>query len=85
MEILYKPSFLREFKRLPIEVQEEAKIKISLFRDIAKHKQLRVRKLKGKLKQYYSFSVTHEHRIVFEYENRQSVVFIAIGTHDIYR
>lgn len=85
MEIGYKPSFLRDFKRLPVDLQEEAKERITLFKDVKNHQQLKVHKLKGKLKGRYSFSVTYSHRIVFSFETKQRVVFIAIGDHDVYK
>ena len=85
MVIRYKPSFVRDFKKLPTELQEEAFEKIEDFRDSSKHKKLKVHKLKGRLKDFYSFSVTYSHRIVFLYENKQTVTFVAIGDHDIYR
>ena len=84
MRIRHKPSFVREFKKLPIPVQEDAFTKIGLFRDSRNHKQLKVHKLTGRLNGCYSFSVTYSHRIVFEYETPNDVVFLMIGDHDIY-
>ncbi|PIW96661.1 type II toxin-antitoxin system mRNA interferase toxin, RelE/StbE family [Candidatus Kaiserbacteria bacterium CG_4_8_14_3_um_filter_38_9] len=85
MEIKYKPSFLRNFKKLSSDVQTEAKFKISLFTNPVNHEQLKVHSLKGKLKDFQSFSVTYSHRIVFQYESANTVVFMSIGTHDIYK
>ena len=85
MIIRYKPSFVREFKKLSPDLQEEALERIDLFRDIKNHKKLKVHKLKGRLVDSYSFSVTYSHRIVFYYEAKKEVVFLAIGTHDIYK
>ena len=85
MVVRYKPSFVREFKKLPQELQEEAFAKIALFRDENNHQQLKAHKLTGKLAGCYSFSVSYSHRIVFEYEGKTDVVFLMIGTHDIYR
>ncbi|MEI7720057.1 MAG: type II toxin-antitoxin system mRNA interferase toxin, RelE/StbE family [bacterium] len=85
MEIFYKPSFVRDFKNLSAEVRAEARAKIELFRQEQNHHQLRVHKLKGKLQSFYSFSITHEHRVVFSREKDGAVVFLAIGTHDIYK
>ena len=85
MDIQYKPSFLRDFKRLPSEIQEEARERISLFRDKENHKKLKVHKLQGKLKNYSSFSITYSHRIVFEHITKNSVTFMAIGDHDVYK
>lgn len=85
MVIRYKPSFVRDFKKLPIELQEEALEKIDLFKDVENHKKLKVHKLKGRLASIYSFSVIYSHRIVFSYESKDTVVFLAVGTHDIYK
>lgn len=85
MQIRFKPSFVRELKRLPHDIQEEAIEKMELFKNIENHQKLKVHKLKGKLQDRYSFSVTYSHRIVFRYEEKNVVIFITIGTHDIYR
>lgn len=85
MVIRFKPSFVREFKRLPADLQDEALERIEQFKDLNNHQKLKVHKLQGKLKNYYSFSVTYSHRIVFEYEEKDIVTFLAIGDHSIYR
>ena len=85
MTISYKPSFVREFKKLPTELQEEALDKIELFKNVENHKKLKVHKLQGKLRNFYSFSVTYSHRIVFSYESKEEIVFLAIGDHSVYK
>jgi mRNA-degrading endonuclease YafQ of YafQ-DinJ toxin-antitoxin module len=85
MEVAYKPSFIRDYKRLPPELKEEAREKIELFKDTANHKRLRVHTLKGKLKDVHSFLITYSHRVVFVYETKQRVVLLAIGDHDVYK
>lgn len=85
MLISYKPSFVREFKKLPAELQEEALERIDLFKNVENHEKLKVHKLKGRLKEFHSFSVTYSHRIVFSRESREEVVFIAIGDHAVYK
>ncbi len=85
MDICFKPSFVREFVKLPEDLQDDALEKIELFKDTKNHQKLKVHKLKGKLSSYYSFSVTYSHRIVFSYEFKTEVVFLAIGDHDVYK
>lgn len=85
MVINFKPSFVREFKKLPSELQEEVLERIELFKKVANHKKLKVHKLIGRLSDFYSFSVTYSHRIVFSYESKTEVVFLAIGDHDVYK
>ena len=85
MEILYKPTFVRQFNKLEELLQDEVLDKIELFKDKKNHKQLKIHKLTGKLKDFYSFSVNYSYRIVFSYENKKSVVFLAIGDHGVYK
>ncbi len=85
MLVRFKPSFIREFKKLPTELQEEAFERIELFKDPNNHQSLKVHKLKGRLKDFYSFSVTYSHRIVFTYEDKNTVTFLSIGDHSIYK
>lgn len=82
--IAYKPSFLRDFKKLEKKIQMEAREKMGLFKNEENHERLRVHKLTGVLKGCYSFSVTYSHRIVFSWEDKNTVALLAIGTHDIY-
>jgi len=85
MLISFKPSFVRDFKKLPSELQSDALERIELFKDSVNHEKLKVHRLKGRLKDFHSFSVTYSHRIVFSYEDADVVVFIAIGDQSIYK
>lgn len=82
--VLYKPTFIRQYKKLPSALQLEVKEKIELFRKDPKHSFLKTHKLKGILKGFWGFSVNYEYRIVFQYELKNSAVLLAVGTHDIY-
>ena len=84
MEITYKPSFVKSFKKLEMSLQEEAFEKIELFKHKDNHKQLKVHKLQGRLKDYYSFSVNYKYRIVFSYTTDAVADFKEIGSHDVY-
>jgi len=80
----YTPSFLRLWKKLPLDLRTEAKEKIDLFRENPDHPFLKTHKLSGKLSGRMSFSVNYSVRIVFRFE-KENAVFLAIGSHDIYR
>ena len=84
MEILYKPTFVRQFENLDPDLQEEVLEKITLFQNKKNHRLLKVHKLKGKLAGRHSFSVNYKTRIVFSYVNTRVVVFLAIGDHAVY-
>jgi mRNA-degrading endonuclease YafQ of YafQ-DinJ toxin-antitoxin module len=85
MEIEYKPSFIREYNKLPLELQEEVLEKIELFKNPANHKQLKVHKLHGVFANCYSFSVNYKYRIVFSRDSKTVCSFLAIGDHDVYK
>lgn len=85
MEVAYAPQFLRQFKKLPQLIKEEAVEKIELFMHAENHKYLRVHKLKGKLEGRFSFSVNYRYRIIFMWETEgESVILLTIGDHSIY-
>lgn len=85
IEIVYKPEFVRLYSGLMVELQNEVKEKIELFRDAKNYKMLRVHKLHGKMKGSYSFSVNYKFRIVFQPEGKNKVAMLTIGDHDIYK
>lgn len=82
--LIYAPRFVRQFKRLPKELQEEAFQKIDLFRNVKNHSSLKVHKLHGKFSTSYGFSVNYKMRIVFDYVSKKKVALLSIGDHDIY-
>ena len=82
--LIYAPRFVRQFKRLPKELQEEAFQKIELFRNIKNHPSLKVHKLHGKFSTSYGFSINYKTRIVFDYISKTEVALLSIGDHDIY-
>lgn len=84
LEINYKASFVRIFDNLEADLQEEILEKIALFRQTKNHRQLKVHKLHGPLKNFYSFSVNYEIRIVFEYLSKKEVALLGVGDHDVY-
>lgn len=85
ISIIYMPTFLKQFKKLEPQLQQDVKEKIILFQNLDNHERLRVHKLKGALGAMYSFSVTYSHRQVFVWEDNNRVAFYSIGTHDIYK
>jgi len=84
IHILYKPTFVRAYKKLPIDLKDEVKEKIELFKKNPNNSSLKVHKLKGKLKSFWSFSVNYRYRIIFTKE-KESYVLLVVGDHDVYK
>lgn len=85
MDVGATRQFIRQFRKLPQNLQEEALEKIEQFRVLKNHEQLRVHKLHGRLAGHYSFSINYRYRIVFSWEKKStSAIFVAIGDHAVY-
>ena len=85
MEVNFKPSFIRQFKKLDPELQKEALFKIELFKDKGNHQVLEVHKLTGKLSGSFGFSINYKDRIIFDYISSDEVVLLAVGDHGVYK
>ncbi|MEK9174525.1 MAG: type II toxin-antitoxin system mRNA interferase toxin, RelE/StbE family [Patescibacteria group bacterium] len=85
MEILYSSHFERSLKKLPQSLKAEVGQQELIFRKNCFNPQLKTHKLKGRYKDLWSFSITHKHRIVFKFLNKNTVYFIDTGDHSIYQ
>jgi len=86
MNIIYGPKFAKEYKRLPVNIKVLAKKQEVIFRKDTFDPKLKTHKLKGKLKEFLSFSVGYKYRIIFEFaKDKKTVYFHSIGNHDIYQ
>jgi len=84
MEVFYSPQFVREYRQLPTEVKEKAKKKEKIFRRNPFDERLKTHKLKGKLDDFWSFSIDFRYRIIFKFQNNNTVRFYVIGDHSLY-
>ena len=65
LHIYYKPSFIRQLKKLTENAQDEVIEKIELLKNEKNHTALKVHKLHGILKGSLSFYVNYKIRKVF--------------------
>jgi addiction module RelE/StbE family toxin len=85
MKIIYSTKFAKEYKRLPLKVKKLAEKKETILRKEPFESSLKTHKLTGKLKEYYSFSIDYQYRIIFEFAEKNVVWFHSVGTHEIYK
>lgn len=84
IKIKYTPSFLKSLRKFPQGQLKFLKQKEEIFLKNPFDRRLKTHKLKGELDEQYSFSVSYHWRIVFHFEGDNTVMFDAIGTHEIY-
>lgn len=85
IEILYSPTFAKNYKKIPILIRKKAEKKEKIFRIDPFTPSLKTHKLTGKLSEYWSFSVDYKYRIVFRFISTQKVLLVDVGTHSVYR
>ena len=83
-QILYKPRFVREYRKLPEPLRQEVRDKIAAFQKNPEDLSLRLHKLKDKLRGFSSFSVNYRYRIVCEWAGKNAVRFLMVGDHAVY-
>ncbi len=84
IKITFSSSFKRAFKRRIAgnkEREEVFRTKLESFKNNPFEPGLKNHKLSGKLKDYWSFSVEYDLRIIFYFADKEKVVFVDIGTH----
>ncbi len=85
MQIIYSAEFIRLFKKLSVDIKKEAIKKEIIFKKNPFDPKLKTHKLKGKLKDCHTFSISYHHRIVFEFSKKNLIYFHTIGSHDVYK
>ena len=85
IKVSYSSKFRKAFRRLPARTQVAVADKEKLFKQDQFYPSLKTHPLKGELKGLFSFSVNYQYRVLFRFKDSQSVVFINIGTHSIYK
>lgn len=83
-KIEYSKDFIEQYKKLPEITQRKAIKSEKLFRENPFHPSLRLHRLKGRLIGLWSISFSRQYRIIFLQEDDGSILFISIGTHDLY-
>jgi len=84
-EIKVSPFFERHYKKLPNRIKNKAKEKEKIFRRDPFHPILKTHRLSGKEKECWAFWVDYRYRIKFIFLDDKEILFIDIGTHDIYK
>lgn len=83
--IKVSPRFEQCYRKLPAHIRTQAKEREKIFRENPFQPSLKTHKLHGQEKDAWAFSVNYDYRIKFIFLGDAEVLFLDIGTHDIYR
>lgn len=88
-KIVFDTSFEKKFEGYKEKLSEKElnkiRERIEVFRDNPFNSRLKTHKLKGRLKDYWAFSISYSDRILFRFLDKERVFFIGIGDHSVYR
>ncbi|EFK11591.1 toxin-antitoxin system, toxin component, RelE family [delta proteobacterium NaphS2] len=65
------------------KLKKRLRKRLAIFKEDIFDKRLRTHRLKGNLKEYYSFSISYSDRIVFKIVEEDVIYFIEVGSHDV--
>ncbi|MEA1937025.1 MAG: type II toxin-antitoxin system mRNA interferase toxin, RelE/StbE family [Patescibacteria group bacterium] len=86
MDIVYGKVFLKSVKKLPVRQQKKLADLLESLCENPFHSSLHTKQLSGELVGFYSFRITREWRVVFQFVNIYKVKLIIVGHRkDIYR
>ena len=85
INFVWDNKFKRSYKKL-IKLNPNYKLlifeKFEVFSNNPFASELKTHKLKGKLNDYWSFSITYDLRVIFRFINEENVLLINIGKHE---
>lgn len=86
IQIIYGSRFLKSVRKIPINFQGKLAKQLELLRENPFHPILRTKSLTGRLTGFYSFRITRDWRVIFQFEKPETIKLIEIGNRkDIYR
>ena len=83
-KVFYGSDFIKQFRKLPDPINQLAIKKEQIFKNNPLHPSLRLHGLKGSLNGLFSISLTLNYRIIFKRKPNGDIIFVSIGTHDLY-
>jgi len=88
-ELIFSDSYLKKeqkFFKKHKELLDRYKKVLHILRVNPKYPSLRLHKLQGNLKEYYSISINIQYRVVINFIIEDGkIIFIDIGGHEVYK
>ncbi|HUC89268.1 MAG TPA: type II toxin-antitoxin system mRNA interferase toxin, RelE/StbE family [Patescibacteria group bacterium] len=80
MTISYSKNFVKQAKKLNLELRKKLLERIETFSENPLHPSLRNHQLRGKYKEYRSIDITGDMRALY-LQKEHEAIFDAVGTH----
>lgn len=84
INIVHSAHFLKTARKLPKSILKKMQTRDMLFRKDPFDPRLRTHKLHGHLSDFYAYSVDHNYRIIFSFQDNRTIIYHEIGTHRVY-
>jgi len=81
MKLRITKRFMKDYKKLPLDIQQRLDRKLEFLLNDPSYPSLRVHKLRG-VEGLWEFSVTMNYRVIFEVED-EYYLLLGAGPHDI--
>ena len=78
------PRFNRTYRKLSEQQKRDFKKAVRLFLLDPFDRKIKTHKLRGQLKNFWSFSINFSDRVLFQFLGERAVMLYDIGDHDIY-
>lgn len=85
VKIHYTKRFIRDLKKLSISKKQMMIKRERIFKANPFAQTLKTHQLRGNLNNLWSFSLTHQDRVIFDFISDNEVIFYKVGSHDIYK
>ena len=85
IKLEYSKNFLKSVQKLPHPIIKKLADLLVIFQENPFHSTLHVKKLVGPLAGFYSFRITRDWRIIFQFLNSETIKLLRVGYRkDIY-
>lgn len=82
MQILITEEFEKRYNCLTVTIKKKAEKQEKLFKANPFYPSLHTEKLEPKGRQVWSFRIDRSYRIIFRFVDKDTVLFLTVGSHD---
>ncbi len=81
MILVFSNSFKKTYSKFSLKIQNQIDLRIKLFVQEPNNPQLNTHRLKGEYEDYFSINISGDIRAMYEIVDKDTILFIKIGTH----